>query len=144
MTWYSKIETHLNTGMGLYLYHITRSQKLKNFLSDLSIGINYQNVTEIKKNIAETVLQKQTESDVVFIPTSLKEDQPVYFAIDNVDLNIDTPDGKKSCCYVFVTVPNEVLQAFINLGSSGTPSVADVKPLEVFVIQLYCRHKIKG
>ena len=53
--------------------------------------------------------------------------------------------SKNSSWDVFVTVPNEggVLEALNNLGSSDTRSVADVKPLELFVIQLYCcRHKI--
>ena len=36
---------------------------------------------------------------------------------------------------VFVTVPNEVLEALTNLGSSDTGSVADIKPLELFILQ---------
>ena len=67
--------------------------EIVNFLFDLNIGINYKKVAEIKKNIIQTVLQKQTENDSVFIPSSLTEDQSVYFALDNADLNIDTPDG---------------------------------------------------
>ena len=50
--------------------------------------------------------------------------------------------SKTSCLDVFVTVTNEVWQLLINLGSTDTPSVANVKSLEFFVIQLYCRHKI--
>ena len=50
--------------------------------------------------------------------------------------------SKKSCWDVFVTVPNEALQALTNLGSSETRSVADIKSLELFIIQLYCRDKI--
>ena len=67
--------------------------EIVNFLFDLNIGINYKKVAEIKKNITQTVLQKQTENDGVFIPSSLTEDQSAYFAVDNADLNIDTPDG---------------------------------------------------
>ena len=37
--------------MGLYFYHITRSKKLANFLSDLHISINYQKTTEIKTSL---------------------------------------------------------------------------------------------
>ena len=51
MTLYSKIETPLKIGMGLYFYHITRRKKLSNFLSDLHISINYQKVTEIKTSL---------------------------------------------------------------------------------------------
>ena len=38
---------------------------------------------------------------------------------------------KKSCC-VFVTVPNEVLEALTNLGLSNTISVADIQSIELF------------
>ena len=51
--------------------------------------------------------------------------------------------SKNSPWDVFVTVPNEVLKALNYLGSSDTRSVADVKPIELFAIQLYCcRQKI--
>ena len=92
---YSKIETPLNVGLGLYFYHVTRSKKLINFLSDLNIGINYQRATSIKKGIAQAVLAKRAQDNNVFIPSVLIPGKPVFFAIDNVDLAIDTPDGKK-------------------------------------------------
>ena len=50
--------------------------------------------------------------------------------------------SKKSLRDVFVTVPNEVLQVLTSLGSSDTPSVADIKSLDLSVMQLYCRHRI--
>ena len=49
---------------------------------------------------------------------------------------------KNSSWNVFVTVTNEVLQALTNLGPSDTRSEADKKSLELFFVQLYCRHKI--
>ena len=36
---YSTIETPLNNGVGLYVYHSTRSNKLVKFLSDLNVSI---------------------------------------------------------------------------------------------------------
>ena len=30
----------------------------------------------------------------VFIPVNISVDRPITFAIDNIDLKIDTPDGK--------------------------------------------------
>ena len=41
---------------------------------------------------------------------------------------------KKSYWCVFVTVPNEVLEAVTNLGLSNTISVADIQSIELFVI----------
>ena len=41
-----------------------------------------------------------------------------------------------------MTVPNEVLRELTILGSSDTRSAADINSLELFVMQLYCRHQI--
>ena len=66
------------------------------------------------------------------------------FALSGCDQTVKFPGySKKSCWDVFVTVPNEVLQALTNLSSSETRSVADVKSLELFVIQLYCSYTAK-
>ena len=45
----SKIETPLDIGFGIALYHATRRRKLVNFLSDLSVSASYQKVIRIKK-----------------------------------------------------------------------------------------------
>ena len=92
---YSKIETPLNVGIGLYLYHLTRSKKLINFLSDLNIGINYTKVVNIKKDIVQTVLSRKMVNNDIFVPSTFTKGHPVFFAVDNIDLKIDTPDGKK-------------------------------------------------
>ena len=88
------IETPLSVGVGLYVYHNTRSKKLINFLADLNIGINYKKVINLKKDIANAIKQQRLATDGVFVPVGFEKDQPTYFAIDNTDLKIDTPDGK--------------------------------------------------
>ena len=40
------------------------------------------------------VLTEINNNDGVFIPRSISKDLPIYFAIDNTDLKIDTPDGQ--------------------------------------------------
>ena len=87
---YNKIETPLNIGLGLYMYHVFRSKKLVNLLFGLNLGTNYQKVINIKKDIVQAVLERKKANNGVFIPSTLKEGQPIYFAIDNVDLKIDT------------------------------------------------------
>ena len=91
---FSKVETLLNIGLGLYTYYVSRSKKLVNFISDLNLGADYQKIVNIKKGIVQAVLEKKKENNGVFIPSTLK-DQPIYFAIENVDLKIDTPDSKE-------------------------------------------------
>ena len=92
-TLYSKIETPLNVGLGLYVYHITRSKNC--FLSDLNVGVKYHKITNIKKSIVDAVLAKRTENNGVFIPSTINKENLVFFAVDNVDLTIDTSDGKR-------------------------------------------------
>ena len=89
------LETPLNVCVGLYIYHVTCSKKLVNFLSDLNINTNYKKVINIKKDAAQAVSKQKEEDNGVFIPSNLKRDEVVFFAIDNFDLAIDTPDGKK-------------------------------------------------
>ena len=91
---YNTIETPLNVGLGLYVYHSTRSKKLVKFLSDLNLSITYDKVIEIKKGIVTSIMKRRAENDGVFVPSSLSQNIPVFFAIDNTDLKIDTVDGK--------------------------------------------------
>ena len=63
-------------------------------MSDLNVSASYQKVIGIKKNIAQSVLKGSAENDNVFIPVNISVDRPITFAIDNIDLKIDTPDGK--------------------------------------------------
>ena len=85
---YNKIETPSNIGLGLYMYHVSRSKKLVNFFSDLNLGTNYQKVIGIKKDIVQVVIERKKANNGVFIPSTLKEGQRIYFDIDNVDLKI--------------------------------------------------------
>ena len=64
-------------------------------MSDLNVGVNYYKITNIKKSIVDAVLAKRTENNGNFIPSTINKENPVFFAMDNVDLTIDTPDGKR-------------------------------------------------
>ena len=56
---YSRLETPLNIGLGLYFYHLSRSKMLVNFLVDLNLAVNYQKIVNVKKGIVQVVLQKK-------------------------------------------------------------------------------------
>ena len=49
------MKTPLIIGIDLYLYQHTRDQKLINFLSDLNISANYEQVIRLKKDIANYI-----------------------------------------------------------------------------------------
>ena len=82
----SSIGTPLNIGLGLYVYHTTRSKELINFFSDLNVSSNYKRVTSIKKDIMQAVQEQKIKDNGIFIPSTLECSKPVFFAIDNVDL----------------------------------------------------------
>ena len=42
----------------------------------------------------QAVLQKKEEVGLL-VPCTFDKDRPIFFAIDNVDLKFDTPDGKR-------------------------------------------------
>ena len=65
---------------------------------------------------------------------------PGFHALHGCDRTGKYPGYSKKSCWTkimqknFVTVPNEVLEALTNLGSSDMHSVADIILLELFVI----------
>ena len=62
-------------------------------MSDLNISIDYHRLLNIKSLLADTVLTEINDNNGVFIPRFISKDLPIYFAIDNTELKIDTPDG---------------------------------------------------
>ena len=105
----------MNVGIGLYIYHATCSEKLANFLSDLNMSTNHKKVKNIKKDVAQATL-KQKEEDNVFIPSNLKRHEVVFFPIDNFDLAIDTPDGKKLHHGTRAVVYQEIIEEHVVRG----------------------------
>ena len=92
---YSKIETPLNVGVGLYLNQTTRSKKLIDMFSGLNLSISYEKVIDIKKDMANAILEKRDENNGVFILSCLFPSQRPFLAIDNTDMKIDTPTEKR-------------------------------------------------
>lgn len=70
---YSTVKTLSSIGIGLYLYQHARSKELINSLTGLNISANYKKVIHLKKNIGNSTM---------------------FFAIDNIDLKVNTLDGK--------------------------------------------------
>ena len=75
------------------LYHATHSKKLINFLSDFNFSANYERLV-IKKDIVQAVKKQKKNTNGVFIPSTLERNKSIYFAIDNVDLAVNTSDEK--------------------------------------------------
>lgn len=90
---YTVKETPVSVGLGLHLYHKTRSKTLLETFSKLHLSISYENILSIKNDLINNA-KKKVAQDGIYLPPGLSENKPLYFAIDNIDLKIDTPDGK--------------------------------------------------
>ena len=62
-------------------------------LSDFNLLISCNKVLKIKEDVASTLRDKTQENNVYF-PFRLSQQKMLYFAINNTNLKIYTPDGK--------------------------------------------------
>ena len=132
---YNKTETPLSIGTSLFLYHNTRSKKLVDFISDLNIGVNYDKVISIKKDIASSIQEQRDKNNGVFIPTGFVPGKTTFFVINNGDGKIDTPDGKTQLhCTVIAAYQEE--QSTMN-GENKASQYAVFTNLVLHTIVLY-------
>ena len=90
----STVETPLNVGIGFYIHQRTGSKELIEVFSDLNLSINYDKVLSIKKDITSAVTKKIEKTMGFLYQQRLSPYDPIFFAIDNTDMKIDTVDGK--------------------------------------------------
>ena len=88
-------ETPLSIRLGLYVQQKTKINELIETLYNMNFSVNYQKVLNIKTNIETPVKEKATKQQGgIYIPSVISPNKPVYLAIDNSDLKVDTPDEK--------------------------------------------------
>lgn len=91
---YSTKETPLSVGLGLFLHQKTRSKDIIEMLSSLNLSCSYEKVLTIKESIAEEIIEQMNNNNGIYIPNTISPNKPLYFAIDNTDVQVDTPDGR--------------------------------------------------
>lgn len=82
--------TPLQIGLGVQIHQHCRSKFIVDSLFEMGFSASYKETVKFEKNAADGV-----ETDI-FGPTNHLEDKFVLFALDNVDHNIITLDGKGS------------------------------------------------
>ena len=87
-------ETPLSVGLGLILHQETRNKKLIEMLADMKLSISYNKVMNINYDIETVAKEKAVQNAGIYLPSVIAPGKPVYFAIDNSDLQINTRDGK--------------------------------------------------
>ena len=95
--------------------------------------------------VVRKVRSKMAENDVVYIPSHLSPTNQVYFAIDNCDMKIDTPDGKDQLHGTAIAVFQEkdvnYMPLTIELDRSSKVSQG-IQPLSIYP-QQYCPEPVR-
>ena len=86
-------ETPLQVATALAIHQETRSKAMIQMFHGAGLAISYYSLLRLEASLARTVLSAGRR-DGVFIPRRLEKDLLVHFAIDNIDFQEDTVDGK--------------------------------------------------
>ena len=65
------------------------------FLYDINLSISSDKMYCINQDIANAIRKKVEACDGLYIPSSIDAKDMMHFAVDNTDLQIDTPNGKR-------------------------------------------------
>lgn len=60
----------------------------------MNMSISRNQLARIEQDVADAVRKKIQDNGGLFIPSCITPFKNVFFAIDNMDLQIDTPDGQ--------------------------------------------------
>ena len=64
------------------------------YLSDLGLSMSYKKVMKIENGLGNMIVEKQNSNEGVYIPDNLTQNSCLHFAIDNIDFENDTANGK--------------------------------------------------
>ena len=92
----STIETPITLGMSQYCQNAFRNHKLTQLLAGAGVGVPYKRVKKCVSQISNGVRKNMEQHDGIYIPTGLHNQCQLRFSIDNIDANVDTPDGRNS------------------------------------------------
>ena len=82
--------------IGLAVHQSVRSKELISFLHGFGMSVDYNRILRVEAQIESSVLQRMEQNDGVYLPPDIVMGRHVFFAVDNVDFNEDTPDGKRT------------------------------------------------
>ncbi|KAK2702257.1 hypothetical protein QYM36_019119 [Artemia franciscana] len=91
-----KIETPKHAGLGIYVYHKTRSKTILKILNKLGMTVSSCTVHRILTTKALNVEKDASSSNGIYIPEGIEAGHFVHFAMDNLDFEEHTDDGGSS------------------------------------------------
>ena len=104
--------TPLSVVIPLTIHKATRHKNLVNKISHLNIGDSYSEILKLEKRIASAVCKRMVETGGFVVPPFIKKGKSIFFAIDNIDWQINDPNGQNQFHGTVVTInqqshPNE-------------------------------------
>ena len=91
-------------GLGLKVHQATLSKAEIDMLHRFGCSISYECVLRIETQLSAAVLKQATQHNGIYIPDGLVRGRFIFFAIDSVDFDEDTPDGKHTLHATATTV----------------------------------------
>ena len=90
------LQTPLSVGLPLAAHPRVRDRNLVNNLSDVYIGSDYRKIIDIEKRVEQAVLGRMIKTGGYCLPDFVKKGVDIWFAVDNIDLLEDTPNGQNT------------------------------------------------
>ena len=87
------VETPFAVGLGILVHKETRNKKMIEYLSDLGLSISYK-VMKLENDWGNMIVEKRNSNEGVYIPGNLIQNSSLHFAIDNIDFENGTANGK--------------------------------------------------
>ena len=81
-------------GLSLAIHHDTRSKATVDLLHAQNYCLDYKRIIRLETSLANAVIRNMQQFEGLYVPPTVKKGAFIYFAVDNIDFNEDTPDGK--------------------------------------------------
>ena len=88
------VDTPLSIGIPLAVHAKHRDKDLVCMLNNAYLGSDYRKIITYEKLLEQGVLQRMKESGGYCLPCFVKKDVNLWFAIDNIDVLVDTVTGQ--------------------------------------------------
>ena len=88
------VETPFAVGLGILVYKEMRNKKMIEYLSDLGLSIPYKKVMKGENGLGNMIVEKQNSNEGLYIPDNLTQSSCLHFAMDTIDFENDTTNGK--------------------------------------------------
>ena len=75
------------------LLYLLVSKEIIDMLASLNLSCSYKKILSIRDSITHEVKEQMKRDNGIYIPSTVSPNKPLFFAIDNTDVQVNTPDG---------------------------------------------------